>query len=86
MHENASILTNSANYRLPGVGTLPRAGSSGGSAVSVEQLPSADSSEEMCVCGHPQAQHDAVAARYCGATIAGSLTRRCVCPGQADDR
>jgi hypothetical protein len=39
----------------------------------------------MCVCGHPQAQHDAVAARYCGATIAGSLTRRCVCPGQVDD-
>jgi hypothetical protein len=40
----------------------------------------------MCVCGHPQTQHDAIAARYCGVTIAGSLTRRCVCPGQVDDR
>ena len=67
------------------MGTLPRAGSSGNAAVTVGQSSSAESAEDLCVCGHPQAQHDAVAARYCGATIAGSMTRRCVCPGRVDD-
>jgi hypothetical protein len=86
LYKNARILTNSANYRLPGVGTLPRAGSAAEAAAAAEQASRADSGEDMCECGHPQSQHDAIATRYCGVTVAGSLTRRCVCPGQVDDR
>ncbi|MGH3377243.1 MAG: RGCVC family protein [Actinoallomurus sp.] len=33
----------------------------------------------LCACGHPVADHDPVAARYCRATAAGSLLRGCVC-------
>ena len=83
--KNARILTNSANYRLPGIGTISRAESSESASVTVGQLPSAEPSDEICACGHPHAQHDAIAARYCGVTIAGSLTRRCVCPAPSPE-
>ena len=33
----------------------------------------------LCACGHPVADHDSVAARYCRATASGSLRRDCVC-------
>lgn len=33
----------------------------------------------MCPCGHPNAGHDHIAARFCQATIAGDLQRACVC-------
>lgn len=33
-----------------------------------------------CPCGHLPAQHDAVATRHCGATLAGALQRTCICP------
>jgi hypothetical protein len=59
------------NYRLPGVGAVP-----------LEQPPSTETSAdsaELCECGHAHADHDKVAARYCAATIAGSLTRGCLC-------
>lgn len=72
-------MTNSANYRVPGIKTIPRAESSESATVTVQRLPSADASEEMCECGHPAADHDAVSARYCAVTIAGSLPRGCVC-------
>jgi hypothetical protein len=32
-----------------------------------------------CPCGHLPAQHDAVATRHCGATLAAALRRTCVC-------
>ncbi len=32
-----------------------------------------------CLCGHPPADHDPIAARYCRATAAGSLVRSCIC-------
>jgi hypothetical protein len=73
-HEDASILTNSVNYRLPGVGTT----------IAIEHAPHSGSPEEFCECGHPHAQHDAVASRYCAASIAGSLTRRCVCSARSN--
>ena len=79
MHQIARILTNSANYRLPGVGTLPPAGSTEGETATPGQSASAEASDEMCACGHLHAQHDAIAARFCVATIAGSLERHCVC-------
>jgi hypothetical protein len=74
-------LTNSANYRLPGIGTLPQDGSPGTATSTIEQLPATEPTEETCECGHPRAQHDVIAARYCVATTAGSLDRGCVCPG-----
>jgi len=72
-------LTNSANYRLPGIGALPRTGASGNADATIEQSPSDESSAETCVCGHPIADHDAIATRYCAVTVAGSLDRGCVC-------
>jgi hypothetical protein len=33
----------------------------------------------LCGCGHPLDDHDAIARRYCNATLAGVLPRGCVC-------
>lgn len=30
-------------------------------------------------CQHPSAEHDAIAARFCSATMNGAITRGCVC-------
>jgi hypothetical protein len=32
-----------------------------------------------CLCGHADAEHDAVAIRYCAATELGALPRSCMC-------
>jgi hypothetical protein len=32
-----------------------------------------------CACGHGASQHDAIASRYCDATLAGVLPRGCIC-------
>jgi hypothetical protein len=35
---------------------------------------------ETCdVCDHEPVQHDRIARRYCAATFANALTRRCIC-------
>ena len=35
---------------------------------------------ETCnVCDHQQTEHDPIARRYCAATVANALTRRCIC-------
>jgi hypothetical protein len=31
------------------------------------------------VCDHEPTQHDPIARRYCAATFANALTRRCIC-------
>lgn len=72
-------MTNSANYRVPGVGASLRAGSPGNVAAAVQQLPPPEGAEDACGCGHPGAHHDAVALRYCAATTTGSMARGCVC-------
>jgi hypothetical protein len=36
-------------------------------------------SASMCACGHVLKTHDAIAARYCEATLAGVLQRGCIC-------
>jgi hypothetical protein len=33
----------------------------------------------LCACGHPAAQHDRVALRYCSASSASGSTRSCIC-------
>jgi hypothetical protein len=35
--------------------------------------------DTLCQCGHPLDEHDLVASRYCRATVAGGLTRDCMC-------
>lgn len=35
-------------------------------------------------CPHAQDTHDAISRRYCTATVAGGLNRRCVCVGGGD--
>jgi len=36
--------------------------------------------DDACsVCGHPVRAHDAIGTRFCAATMAGALTRGCVC-------
>jgi hypothetical protein len=35
---------------------------------------------ETCnVCDHQQTEHDPIGRRYCAATFANALTRRCIC-------
>jgi len=41
-----------------------------------ELLPIAVAS---CTCGHADKDHDAIARRYCAATIAAVLPRGCIC-------
>ena len=37
-------------------------------------------SDATCgVCPHPHADHDAIAARFCSATLNGAIARGCVC-------
>jgi hypothetical protein len=36
-------------------------------------------------CPHAQDSHDAIARRYCTATVAGGFDRRCVCAGVHDE-
>ena len=38
-----------------------------------------DASADECKCGHPIADHDAIATRYCRATATGALSRGCMC-------
>lgn len=38
-----------------------------------------------CPCGHPRANHDAIATRYCEATTAGALPRDCICSATPAD-
>ena len=72
-------MTNPANSAAPHTEAIIRAGPSGNAAVMAVQPAPAESLLEACACGHPHADHDAIAARYCAATIAGSLARGCVC-------
>ena len=34
---------------------------------------------EPCWCSHPFSEHDAIASRYCAATMSAGLTRGCIC-------
>ena len=38
-----------------------------------------EKSVELCRCGHDTDQHDAMADRYCAATLSGDLQRGCIC-------
>ena len=43
--------------------------------------PPDDGTARGCAaCPHPWATHDAIAARFCAATVVGKFSRGCVCP------
>ena len=46
---------------------------------SPQSSPSPTPVIERCHCGHDDDQHDAVAARFCRATLSGVLRRGCAC-------
>ena len=35
---------------------------------------------ECMACGHSGDAHDKIALRYCNATVATAVTRKCICP------
>lgn len=44
------------------------------------ESPSGDQPAVACsACGHPWAEHDRIAARFCAATTVGRHERGCVC-------
>ena len=43
--------------------------------------------DSQCPCGHAADEHDALATRYCQATVRGALDRLCMCyPAPASTR
>jgi hypothetical protein len=51
-------------------------------ATSVPPVTPAKTAVSHCSCGHDDDAHDMIAARFCAATRAETLTRGCICqPG-----
>jgi hypothetical protein len=48
----------------------------------VDEVTDAQSAGGCSACPHPVATHDAIAARFCAATLQMALDRRCVCPDE----
>jgi hypothetical protein len=48
---------------------------------AAQLAPDAEAAEGSCpVCAHAVDQHDALALRFCAATLSRTLTRGCMCP------
>jgi len=60
-----------------------RSHASGSAQLVAELLPVAVAT---CACGHRVEDHDAIARRYCAATIAAVLPRGCICGLPPADR
>lgn len=45
-----------------------------------DQTPQFSGVDSCDVCGHADVVHDAIARRFCAATMTGALTRNCICP------
>ncbi|HEX3589025.1 MAG TPA: RGCVC family protein [Pseudonocardiaceae bacterium] len=51
------------------------------STIDVTTIEQSQGGDDACVaCSHPWSAHDVISARFCTATAAGALDRRCVCP------
>lgn len=46
-----------------------------------DQTVLTEAGARCATCEHPQDTHDAIAARYCAATLAAAITRGCICKG-----
>jgi hypothetical protein len=55
----------------------------GGYGTRTTMVNAPPTNEHTCMaCGHLGASHDAIARRYCNATVAHALTRKCICSAQ----
>ena len=72
-------MADSANGHVPDTATTIHAEPPEPRTASPERPPLADGQPRACACGHPDAQHDAIATRYCLATATGHLDRGCIC-------
>lgn len=52
--------------------------------VQLAQNPTDRPIQTCSVCIHPDAAHDVIARRYCAATRANAISRKCMCPPMAD--
>lgn len=48
-------------------------------ATAERPTPPHDAAPGCAACPHPTADHDAVAERYCRATVTSALDRGCIC-------
>jgi hypothetical protein len=67
----------------PKGGETPMTSSTHDSLTDIRTIESVAPIVAWCPCGHAPEVHDAIATRYCGATIAGHLERGCICPAAA---
>jgi hypothetical protein len=51
----------------------------------VEQIEDAQAITYCSSCPHPQDAHDAIAVRYCAATLHMVISRHCICRGDKVD-
>jgi hypothetical protein len=76
-------MQNPTNGHVPGAATIMFTVPSEPPAAAPAPAPAEELPATTCACGHPQAQHDRIATRYCLATAASRLTRGCVCADTA---
>jgi hypothetical protein len=76
-------MQNPMNGHVPNTATITIRVPSEPRDTAPASTPAVESQATTCVCGHPQAQHDAIATRYCLATAVSHLTRGCVCADTA---
>ena len=76
-------MADSANGHVPDTAATIHAVPPETRTASPAHPPVADAQPLACTCGHPDAQHDAIATRYCLATATGHLDRGCICAGAA---
>ncbi|QYN38279.1 RGCVC family protein [Pseudonocardia sp. DSM 110487] len=68
----------SQEQRIPSIDAPPTAPAS-----STAHAPEADTDLRCAACPHDRDAHDPIGTRFCTATIAGGLSRGCVCVGLA---
>jgi hypothetical protein len=73
--------TRRTTLAVRGLGPLPMPADRGltATAAAVEPDTTQAPMTSMCACGHALDTHDAIASRYCDATLAGVLPRGCIC-------
>jgi hypothetical protein len=72
-------MDNPANGHVPDTAATNHSVPSERGTVSPARPPVAQAL--ACACGHLDAEHDAIATRYCLATTTGHLDRGCICAG-----
>jgi hypothetical protein len=58
--------------------TMPAA--TEGTTFEQHKIQNQQADDACLACAHPMSAHDVISARFCTATLAGALSRGCVCP------